>query len=161
MRSFSFSVTPLRTPLVRAGLANVHLVASAWFMFMANEAGRDPPSVWHVVGLLVVAGGWIGLYMRTACAVALDINTFEVLLPVGRRVYAVADVAGIDLRPAWGAHTTTLLKVTLRGSRRARRFYVPTTGAQQERLLTEMRAVVDAYVAGGLVGPRERQSGAH
>jgi hypothetical protein len=99
--------------------------------------------------------------MRTACAVVLDVNTFEVLLPVGRRVYALADVAGIDLRPAWGAHTTTLLKVTLRGSRFARRFYVPTTGAQQERLLTEMRAVVDAYIEAGLVGPRERQSGAH
>jgi hypothetical protein len=140
-------------------LANVELVASAWFVFMAIEVRGDTPSVWHVVGHLVVAAGWIGLYTRTACAVALDVDTFEVLLPVGRRVYAVADVAGIHLRPVWAATTTTLLKVTLRGSRRARRFYLFTTGAQQQRLLTEMRAVVDAYVEVGLLGAREPQTG--
>lgn len=159
MRRFVLSVTPFRWPIVRAGWANAYLVASAWFTFLANEAGRDALPPWQVIGLLVLAGAWVGLYMRTGCAVSLDVDKLEVLLPVGRRVYAVGDIAGIRLRPTWG-NSTTLLKVIVRSSRRARRFYLPTSGAQQERLLTEMRAVVDAYVDAGLVGPLDGLSSA-
>jgi hypothetical protein len=148
MVSFELVVTPLTWPGVRAGLSVFYVVAALGFAFIFNQAEWSLPA--RLGATLLSAGYCIRLYLFTVNRLSLTPRGLELELPFTRRMYRVCDIRDIQVRPFW-SHSASTLIVCIHGSRWRRRFHLQTSVAQRERLLRELPAVVDAYVATGLI----------